>query len=382
MKIGLVCPYSIAKGGGVKEIVFAMQTELEKRGHDVTIITPQPRDWDASELGGRKVIFIGTATDFNWPLQHTTVQVSAGLNEEIDQVLEEEKFDVLHFHEPWVPVLSRQILSRSNTVNVATFHASVPPTAMNRTFIRVVVPYTKSVLKYIDAFTAVSEPAAEYICSLTDEPVALIPCGIDVEQFTPPKVHRDGRKHKTIFYVGRLEGRKGVKHLIQAFAQLVKERPETTLIIAGNGPDREKLEMLVSDLEVPNVKFLGFITEKEKQQYLRNSDLFCAPALYGESFGIVLLEAMACGLVTVAGDNPGYASVMQGLGAISLVNPQHHAEFARRLNLLLHEKDLRKLWRTWANDQMPQYEYPTVVSQYEEIYKKAIKEHGNRQREA
>lgn len=377
MKIGLICPYSIAKGGGVKEYVFAMQTELERRGHEVYIITPEPRSYDPAVLEGRKVIFIGTAADLNWPVQHTTIQVSAGLNDEIDAILEQHQFDVLHFHEPWVPMLGRQILSRSQTVNVATFHAAVPQTVMSRTFVKAVVPYTKSVLKYIDAFVATGNPAAEYICSLTDEPVALIPCAIDVDHFVPPKRFLDGRKKKTIYYVGRLEGRKGVRHLIQAFKLLVEKYPEVTLVIAGDGPDREKLEMLVNDLEIQEkVTFLGFVSEEEKLRLYRTSDLFCAPALYGEGFGIVLLEAMSCGLVTVAGDNPGYATVMKGFGELSLVNPRHTAEFARRLGLLLYEKDLRKLWRDWAAKEMNQYTYPAIVSQYEEIYQKAIKSHA------
>src|SRR5580698_3042975 len=119
MKIGLVLPYSIARGGGVKEILFAMQKELNKRGHDAYIITPRPRDFEGKCPDN--VLLVGASTDFNSPT-HTTTQVSAGLNEDIDRILTEYRFDVLHFHEPWIPMLSRQILTRSNTPNVATFH--------------------------------------------------------------------------------------------------------------------------------------------------------------------------------------------------------------------------------------------------------------------
>lgn len=375
MKIGLVCPYNIAKGGGVQEIIFAMQAELKQRGHDVFIITPQPRDYDTEEAKHENIIFVGTATDFNSPL-HTTIQVSAGLNDSIDSMLEEHQFDILHFHEPWVPVLSRQILTRSNAINVATFHANIPKTMMSRTVVKVVTPYTKSVLKYIHEFTAVSDAAAEYVCTLTDAPIAIVPNGIDLTKFKAPARRSDKRKDKTIFFVGRLENRKGVKYLLQAFHLLQEKDPRVSLIIAGDGPEREKLEMLVDDLEIKNVTFAGYISEKEKQKYLRTADLFCAPALYGESFGVVLLEAMASGLVTVAGNNPGYSTVMQGLGALSLVDPKDSAEFARRLHLLLNEADLRKLWRTWAADEITQYSYPNVVSQYEEIYQQALKQHG------
>lgn len=378
MKIGLVLPYNVALGGGVKEIVFATKAELQRRGHEVCVITPRPQGVEDGD--DKDVIYIGKATDFNSPL-HTTSQVSAGINEEIDAMLAEHNFDILHFHEPWVPMLSAQILSRSHCVNVATFHAKLPETMMTRTIIKVVTPYTKSVLKYIDSFTAVSPAAAEYVCSLTDKPVALIPNGIDLNRFKAPRRRSDNKKHKTIFYVGRLEQRKGVKHLIHAFKLLSDMSPEVSLIIGGDGPDRSKLEALAQDLHLKNVAFVGYISDKEKIHYLRTADLYCSPALYGESFGIVLLEAMATGTVTVAGDNPGYASVMNGLGALSLVNPKHHAEFARRLNLLLHENDLRQIWRDWAADQIPQYSYAAIVDQYEEIYHEAAREHAQKQLE-
>jgi len=372
MKIGLVCPYSIAKGGGVQEHIFATQAELQKRGHEVYILTPKPRDYEAEPA--RHIIFIGNARYFNSPL-HTTVQVSASVNNTIDEVLARHQFDILHLHEPWVPMLSAQILSRSKCINIGTFHAKLPETIMTRTMIRVINPYTKSVLKYIDEFTAVSEAAAEYVCTLTDKPVALIPNGINLKKYTPPKKRDETKQRKTVFYVGRLEQRKGVKHLLQAFKLLSMRHPDVSLVIAGDGPEREKLQTLANELELKNVSFLGFISEKQKLHYLRTVDLACFPALYGESFGIVLLEAMATGTVAVAGDNPGYESVLKGVGALSLVNPKHYEEFARRLELLLYEKDLRSLWRTWASSQVERYTYASVVDQYEEVYRKALVAH-------
>ncbi len=371
MKIGLVCPYDITKGGGVQEIVRAMQAGLVRKGHDVYIVTPRPQDHEGDPPDDH-VIFVGGSTDFRSPTR-TTIQVSASVGENIEDMLQREQFDILHFHEPWIPMLSSQILSRSGAINVGTFHAKLPETVMSRTMAKVITPYTRPILKYIDAFTAVSDPAAEYVSSLTDEPVAIIPNGIDLGQFKPPAKFHDKRRNKTIFYVGRLEGRKGVKYLIYAFKLLSEQDPNVSLIIAGDGPDRPKLELLADDLELKNVTFLGYVSNEDKIKYLRSSDLFCAPALYGESFGVVLLEAMATGLVTVAGDNPGYASVMNGLGAISLVDPKHHAEFARRLNLMLHETDLRALWRSWAADEIQQYTWDTIVSQYEEVYIRALK---------
>lgn len=377
MKIGLVCPYAINRGGGVMEITFAMYEELTRRGHDVSIITPRPRDYDQPAPKG--VIFFGTSTDFHWPIFHTTVQVSSAENEDAEEFFKEHNFDLLHFHEPWVPAIGRQLLARATCATVATFHAALPDGLTSQAFGKAVVPYTKSMLKNLDELVATGDPATEYICSLTDRPVAIIPIGVDQTFYHAPAQHRDNRKHKTILYVGRLENRKGAKYLIKAFQLLQARRPETSLVIAGNGPDREKLEMLVEDLKLKNVKFLGYISNDEKAKLLRNSDLYCAPALYGEGVGLVLLEAMASGCVTVGGDNPGYATVLQGLGAVSLVHPKHGAEFARRLELLLYEPDLRKLWRDWAKNELPTYDYKNITDQYEEIYAQAIKDRAERE---
>lgn len=374
MKIGLVCPYNIAKGGGVQEIVKAMRSELIARGHEAKIITPQPKDTSGVDTEG--IIFVGAATDFHSPL-HTTTQLSASVDTDaLEQMLEAEQFDILHFHEPWVPVLSRQILSRSTSVNVATFHAKIPETVMSRTVVKVVTPYLKSVLKYLDALTAVSDAAAEYVSSLTDEPISIIPNGIDLTQYRSPshKTERD-QSTRSILFVGRLERRKGVKHLLKAYELLTKEMSDVSLIIAGDGPDREKLELMVDELELPNVTFMGYISDEVKKQLLHDSDLFCSPALFGESFGIVLLEAMASGLVTIAGNNSGYSGVMQEMGAISLVNPHDSEEFARRLRLLLSEDKLRQLWRQWAKDYVTQFSYATVVAQYEDLYETVSKQH-------
>lgn len=374
MKIGLVCPYNIAKGGGVQEIVLAMQSELESRGHVAKILTPEPRDIPDFHRKSN-IIFVGGAADFKSPLATTAQFSMAADTSGITQMLKEENFDILHFHEPWVPMLSRQILSRSTSVNIATFHAKLPDTMMSQTIAKVVTPYTKAVLNQLDELTAVSEAASEYVRSLTDAPISIIPNGIDLNKFKLSKPV-DKKINPTILYVGRLEKRKGVECLLEAYSVLVTKNPDVDLIIAGDGPDREKLEYLASDLNLGNVTFTGYVSEEDKLTLLREADLFCAPALYGESFGIVLLEAMACGLVTVAGNNPGYASVLQDLGSISLVNPKDTEEFARRIDVMLQDEELRKLWKKWAKEQVKQYHYPYIVDKYLEVYESAYKKHS------
>lgn len=377
MKIGLVCPYNINKHGGVLEVVLALRDGLAARGHEIKIITPRPRGHDEPEEEG-DTIMVGTSTDFRSP-SHTTAQVSSTVdNDKIDEIMAREKFDILHFHEPWVPLLSRQLLQRSNSVNIATFHSKVPETIMARSVVKVVNPYLKSVMKYLHVLTAVSESGAEYAASMTDQPITIIPNGIDLSKYKKISQSKKNTDEKTILYVGRLERRKGVKYLLQAFQLFEQEHSNTRLIIAGDGPDREKLELLAEDLKLQKVDFLGYISEDLKLQLLSEADLFCSPALYGESFGIVLLEAMATGTVALAGNNSGYSDLMQGAGALSIVNPQDTPEFARRLDTLLNEENVRKLWQKWAAEYVKQFAYPKVVDQYEELYREALEQYGKK----
>lgn len=374
MKIGLVCPYNIEKHGGVQEVVQALKSGLKSKGHIVKIITPRPYGSKVVDL--EDVIYAGSSTDFRSP-SHTTAQISStAINKNIDAILSEEKFDILHFHEPWIPFLSRQLLQRSSSVNVATFHAKVPETIMSRTMIRVVNPYVKSVMNYLNELTAVSDSASEYARTITDQPITIIPNGIDLNQFKGDHIVNNSDA-KTILFVGRLERRKGVKYLLKAFEELSKRSPNVNLVIAGDGRGREKLVQYVVESNLSNVSFLGHISDEKKVELLHSADLFCSPAIYGESFGIVLLEAMASGTVTVAGNNSGYIDVMQGPGAISIVNPQDTDEFSRRLELMLFDQEIRQLWLDWSKDYVQNFDYPNIVDKYEALYKEALNKHHN-----
>ncbi len=376
MKIGLVCPYSINKHGGVMEVVLALKTGLQARGHQVKIITPLPRGADADDHP-EDVIFFGSSIDFR-SVSHTTAQISSTVDgDNVDAILQAEKFDILHFHEPWIPFLSRQLLQRSTSVNIATFHAKIPETLMSRTVIKVVEPYLKGVMKYLDVYTAVSESGAEYVAGLTDAPITIIPNGIDLAKYkkvSHPKF--ESKEAATILFIGRLERRKGLKYLLRAFQILTLENPELKLVIAGDGPERERLELIAEDLKLPNVSFLGYVSEELKLQLLSEADLLCSPALFGESFGIVLLEAMATGTVCIAGNNSGYIDVMRETGALSIVNPEDTEEFARRMDMLLHQPELRKLWQKWAADYVKQYDNTRIVDRYEELYSEVLKQHA------
>lgn len=377
MRIGLVCPYNIFNGGGVQEHVKALLSDYERRGNYVKILTPLPREY-AGEVPPN-IITIGVSMNTT-AFAGTSWQWSVSVDTEaVDLVFKKEKFDILHFHEPWVPVWGRQLLMRSTSANVATMHARFLDTLTAKTLTTVFIPYTRPLIKYFDAFTAVSEPATEYLLSLKEVPISIVPNGIDYKKYS----HKPARalRHpamKTILYVGRLEDRKGLKFLLKAFAELASKHDFIQLLIAGQGPDSQKLRRYVATNEIPRVTFLGFISEEEKIHHLHRADVFCSPAYYGESFGIVLLEAMAANCPIVAGDNPGYQSVLVERGALSLVNPQDTIDFARRLELMCYDEGLRRLWNKWASKYVKQFDYHVVADQYLKIYEQALKNHAKK----
>lgn len=372
MKIGIICPYNMFSfAGGVSDGVVNLHRQLVLKGHTVKIITPRPRNY--SDEPPKDYILLGRSAKMNTPFD-TMVDIGFQADgDEIQTILDSENFDILHFHEPWVPVLSRQILSRSKSINVATFHAKLPESIISKSIMNTVVPYTKSILNYIHMFTAVSDAAAEHLRTLTKEEIITVPNGIDYKRYKSAVVSKKASKQKTILYLGRLEKRKGVEYLITAYRKLRDSHDDVKLVIAGNGVKRKNLERLVKQYKIPDVSFTGFVQEDNKPNLMKQADLFCSPAPYGESFGIVLLEAMAVGTPIVAGNNSGYSSVLTGRGRLSLVTPTATDDFYQRLELLLYDDDIRKLWVDWANQTIKQYDFEHVANMYEQVYKRALR---------
>jgi len=368
MKIAIFNPYNIFLPGGVQDHIRAQAEELRLRGHDVTIITPKPRKH--SDIAPEGTIFMGMSARVR--AQSSTVDISAATDQnEVDDFYKNHSFDVVHFHEPVVPFVGRQLIAGCPYPTVATLHAALPETGIGRT-LGSIKPYFRSVLQHVDIFTRVSPAAGEYLDDLLDGvEIYDVPNGVNVSTFKPSK----NRDDKTILFVGRLEKRKGPKYLIEAFAELKKNVPDARLLIVGDGPDRERLQEQIEQLAVDDVEMLGYVSHEEKQLLLSKATIACFPAIYGESFGIVLLEAMATGTPIIAGDNPGYSSVMKDRGLLSLVDPKNLDEFARRLQLLITDKELRELMSSWGLEYVKQFDYKNIVDKYEEIYKYAIKKH-------
>lgn len=378
MKIALVCPYDmIGHSGGVQQIVMHQAEGLRARGHKVKIITPRPNKFKGN--APEHYIFLGNSRKIKAGLA-TAGDISVEIDgTEIDDVLNREKFDVINFHEPWIPVLARQITMRSNAALVGTFHANLSDSLAGKSLANMFSAYGRGIYEKMHLLTAVSESAAGILLSkLPDDDlvknIRYIPNGIDLKKYStaPPNALRNPNI-KTILFIGRLEGRKGLKYLLRAYAELVRNRDDVQLYIAGKGQDEKKLRDYVRENEIPRVTFVGYISDEDKIYYLHKADVFCSPAHRGESFGIVLLEAMAAGCPTVAGDNSGYSSVMKEFGAISLVNPLDIVDFARRLDIFLYEEDLRKMWLKWSSKYVKQFDWKPIIDQYEDAYNEALK---------
>jgi phosphatidyl-myo-inositol alpha-mannosyltransferase len=371
LKIGIFNPYSIEKPGGVRDHVEHQAAGLRALGHKVTIITPRPRKY-AGTLP-KDTVFIGVSARVR--AQSSNVDITAPLgDDELDLFFENNKFDVVHFHEPTVPFIGRQLIAVCPYPVVATLHAALPETAIGRT-LGAIKPYFRSILQHVDVLTRVSEAAGEYLEELIEDVESyFVPNGIQMSNYRhSAKTLRDP---VTVVYIGRLEKRKGVKYLVKAFAAVQAKIPIARLILAGDGPDRRSLEEMVHTLKLQNVEFPGYITEEYKHELLNTTTVACYPAIYGESFGIVLLEAMASGAPIVAGRNPGYECVLKGSGAVGLVDVTDTNELANRLLTVLMDEPLQNYLSTWGLGEVKQYDYKNIVNKYEKVYDLAIKKHS------
>ncbi|GAC1483139.1 MAG: phosphatidyl-myo-inositol alpha-mannosyltransferase [Candidatus Saccharimonadales bacterium] len=366
MKIGIVCPYDLTRNGGVQEHVLAQAFELRRRGHVVKIVTPKPRKLQGNVAAD--VLFIGNSRHVKAVKTSMELGISI-IRDQVDDLLTSQHFDLLHVHEPEVPIINAQIVAKATCPIIATFHAMHPETAMGRTIETIRIPFSKAIFNKIRIMTAVSDAAAQFVRQRVDHDVVIIPNGIDLKKY---RVKRSQAANPTILYIGRLEKRKGVRYLLKAFAELRQTQPDIRLIIAGDGELRKGLEDYVASNLIQNVTFKGFVSETEKLSLLATADVFCSPALFGESFGIVLLEAMAAGAPIVAGDNPGYSAVLTEHGKISLVNPRDTQDFSRRLDIFLHDDAIRKMWLTWAESYIQQFAYEKIVNTYEYLYQQAL----------
>jgi phosphatidylinositol alpha-mannosyltransferase len=368
MKVGLVSPYDFASPGGVNDHVRHLAVRLQQLGHETRIFAPSSKadvDFDSAR-------FYRIGTPIAIPVNESVARITLSfhLANRVAAIIEEERFDILHFHEPLLPALPMTMLRMSTTANVGTFHA-FSHSNLGYYYGR---PLLKPYLAQLQRAIAVSEPARAFVSRyFRNFPMRVVPNGIDLNVYRPglaPIRHlRDDNLN--FLFVGRLEKRKGLGDLLRAYRSILERVPRSRLIIVGDGPLRGRVESYITRHRLPNVVMAGYVPESVKPRYYNSADIFCAPATGAESFGIVLLEALASGLPVVATEVPGYMSVLEpGKDSIT-VQPKNWRELAASMVILARDRELRLRMSDYALQKARRYSWDIVASEVIEVYQEA-----------
>ena len=298
------------------------------------------------------------------------ITLSFHLADRVAAIIERERFDVLHFHEPLMPALPITMLRMSQAANVGTFHAFAKSNIGYFYGRPLLEPY----LAHLHRGIAVSEPAKAFVNRyFPDFPLRVIPNGVDTSVFHPghaPIRHlRDDRVN--ILFVGRLEKRKGIGYLLRAYEFMKPRVPNIRLIVVGDGPLRSSVESYIYRHRLHDVVMAGYVPDSVLPRYYCSADIFCAPATGAESFGVVLLEAMASGLPVVATEIDGYMSVLEPGRDSLTVQPKSWTELGAALVVLGRDAELRRRIGGYGLDKARRYAWEVVAAQVLEVYNEA-----------
>src|SRR6266849_1321071 len=337
VKIGLVSPYDFASPGGVTDHVRHLARQLRRLDHEVRIFAPSSRadvDFDTAE-------FYRIGTPIALPVNESVARIT------------------LSFH-----------LADRVAANVGTFHAFAKSNIGYYYGRPLLEPYLAQLHRGI----AVSEPAKAFVHRyFPDFPLQVIPNGIDISTFhpgqTPIRHLRDDRIN--ILFVGRLEKRKGLGDLLRGYEFMKPRVPNSRLIVVGDGPLRSSVESYISRHRLPDVVLAGYVPDSVLPRYYCSADIFCAPATGAESFGIVLLEAMATGLPVVATEIDGYMSVLEPGRDSLTVSPKGWAELGAALVVLARDQELRLRMGAYGLEKARRYAWEEVASQVVAVYNEA-----------
>jgi phosphatidylinositol alpha-mannosyltransferase len=373
LKIALVSPYDLAYPGGVANHIFALEREFIKMGHQVKLIAPASRGANSDE----RLICLGRA----WPTPSSgsvaRITFTPWMASMVKPVLEREKFDVIHLHEPLVPMLCTTILRLSRAATVGTFHA------MDSRGYTVWKPFTflflKKWFRKLNGRIAVSKPAREFINGHFPAEYRIIPNGVDLEHFSPkvPPKEEFGDGKINILFVSRLEKRKGVNHLLNAYRQVRQQVGNCRLILVGPSTRwSRQYEEEIAKQGLDDVVFTGFVPQAELPRYYQTADIVCSPATGRESFGLILLEAMAMSKPIVASNIDGYASVATHNGEALMVPPRNEAELAEALIKLATDAGLRQEMGARGKLKAAEYSWERIARRVMDYYKEVL---GQRQ---
>jgi len=369
LRIGLICPYSLTTPGGVQGQVMGLARSLRKMGHEVRVLGPcdgAPPDTFVTPIGE------SLPTVANGSIAPLAPDPSAALR--TIRVLRDEQFDVLHLHEPLTPGANITALVMRTAPIVATFHAA----GESLSYKYLSAPL-KGFASAIDHRVAVSKDAVLLAQRYIGGDYQILPNGVELDRFLSdshtrrPTHDESNASRQSIFFCGRHEPRKGLEILLQAHATL----PDTVdLLIASEGPETERLKREWAGDS--RIIWLGRISDADKATRLSQADVFCAPSIGGESFGVVLIEAMAAATPIVASSLDGYMNVATHEVDALLVEPNNPTELEAALRRVLLDQNLAERLVVQGQIRANGFSMVQLAQTYVEIYRRIIAESQNR----
>jgi len=352
--------------GGVTEHVHHVALELRKRGHRVTIITCGHRN--ANHADGDDVIRLGSNMLIRYNKAYVNLTMGWNIYGRMRRLLCRGQYDIVHVHCPLVPVLPLAATrTAQDTLIFGTFHASAASSAGYLLF----KPFLKKYHQRLDGRIAVSSPARDFVHKYFGGDYRIIPNGVDPSRFTPSNEPIEELADGTlnVLFVGRPDPRKGLEYLIRAM-EIVRSRCKSSvrLVVIGDGPRRSMYEAMVSEEHRNSVIFLGGVSGDLLPRYFSSARVFCSPAIGNESFGIVLLEAMASGVPVIASDIPGYRTVVTNGEEGFLIRPKDPEALAKTILLLLNDERLREDMGARGRQKALRYSWASVAQQTEQYY--------------
>jgi phosphatidylinositol alpha-mannosyltransferase len=372
MKIGLVLDDTLDRPDGVQQYVLTLGRWLAGNGHEVHYLVANTKRRDI-----RNVHSLGRYVSLNFNGNRVRTPLPAS-RRRIRALLAELSLDVLHVQLPYSPLLGERVLRAAGprTAVVGTFH-TLPLTRLAALTNRLLARRLRRSAKRFHSVVAVSKPAAEFASSVYGWAAAVAPCPVDVAGWAAAGAKAQGsRAHGArlnIVFMGRLVRRKGALQLIRAFNALPPASArKARLVIGGAGPLYKRAKKLARGNAA--IRLTGFVPERSKGRLLAGADVAVFPATSGESFGIVLVEAMACGAgVVLGGDNPGYASVL-GEHSAALIDPTDTTAFARKLVYFIENESARRKLHDTQQRQIKRYDIQLVGRQLEKLYVRSLRQ--------
>ena len=359
LKIGMVSPYGWDLPGGVQMHIRDLAEYFMAKGHEVSVLTPAIEDellpsWVQSS--GRPL-----AIPYNGAVARVSFGPVATLR--VRKWISEGNFDLLHLHEPAIPSLSLLACWAAEGPMVGTFHATAP----RQKAIFAVGPILEPAIEKLSARIAVSEMARETLTEHLATNAIVIPNGINHGFFKEAKPNPEWMG-SSIGFVGRFdEPRKGLDILIKAIPEIVKANPNLRVIVAGPGESEDVLKGVEQSIRNRFV-FLGRVSDDDKARLLKSVDLYVAPNTGGESFGIILAEAMAAGTAVAASDLPAFRAVLNDGKAGAMFINEDSQDLARVVNNLLLNRELNVVLGNSGQEWSKRYDWESVAHQIENVY--------------